>query len=154
MNLGVYCIQAGRYITGEDPVGVTAQFGPVLRKELFSEVEESITWQMEFPSGAICTSTTTCTAGIDRLYASAEKGHFELSPAISYGPFRGRSTKGEMDFPQINQQAAQMDAIGKLLLDNQPMPDHISGTEGWKDMKVIEAVYKAARSGNKVAIKY
>lgn len=154
MNLGVYCIQAGRYITGEDPVAVTAQFGPVLRKELFSEVEESITWQMEFPSGAICTSTTTCTAGIDRLYASAEKGHFELSPAISYGPFRGRSTKGEMDFPQINQQAAQMDAIGKLLLDNQPMPDHISGIEGWKDMKVIEAVYKAARSGNKVAIKY
>ena len=154
MNLGVYCIQAGRYITGEDPMAVTAQFGPVLRKALFSEVEESITWQMQFPSGAICTSTTTCAAGIDRLYASAEKGHFELSPAISYGPFKGRSTNGEMDFPQINQQAAQMDAISKLLLDNQPIPDHIGGLEGWKDMKVIEAVYKAARTQTKVSITY
>jgi len=109
---------------------------------------------MQFPSGAICTSTTTCAAGIDRLYASAEKGHFELSPAISYGPFKGRSTNGEMDFPQINQQAAQMDAISKLLLDNQPIPDHIGGLEGWKDMKVIEAVYKAARTQTKVSITY
>ncbi|HEY8935360.1 MAG TPA: Gfo/Idh/MocA family oxidoreductase, partial [Cyclobacteriaceae bacterium] len=45
MNLGVYCVQAGRYITGEEPASVTAQFGPVTNKELFSEVEESITWQ-------------------------------------------------------------------------------------------------------------
>lgn len=154
MNLGVYCIQAGRYITGEDPVAVTAQFGPILRKELFSEVEETITWQMEFPSGAVCTSTSTYAAGIDRLYAGAEKGRFELSPAISYGPFRGRTHEAEMNFPQINQQAAQMDAISKVLLANEKMPDHISGIEGWKDMKVIDAIYKSAETGKKVKITY
>ncbi|MCP9754026.1 gfo/Idh/MocA family oxidoreductase [Lacihabitans sp. CCS-44] len=152
MNLGVYCVQAGRYITGEEPVTVTAQFGPILRKELFTEVEESITWQMEFPSGAVCTSTSTLAAGIDRLYASAENGRFELSPAISYGPFKGRTHEKEMDFPQINQQAAQMDAIGKIILENKPMPDHISGIEGWKDMKVLDAIYKAAETGKKVRI--
>lgn len=152
MNLGVYCVQAGRYITGEEPIAVTAQFGPVLRKELFTEVEESITWQMEFPSGAVCTSTSTLSAGIDRLYASAENGRFELSPAISYGPFRGRTHEKEMDFPQINQQAAQMDAISKVLLENKIMPEHISGLEGWKDMKVIDAIYKAAETGKKVKI--
>jgi predicted dehydrogenase len=153
MNLGVYCIQAGRYITGEEPVAVTAQFGPVLRPALFTEVEESITWQMEFGSGAICTSTSTYATGIDRLYASAEKGSFELSPAISYGPFKGRSDNGEMNFPQINQQAAQMDAISKVILDKQPMPEHIGGAEGWKDMKVIDAIYKSARTGKRVMIK-
>ncbi|MCP9766524.1 gfo/Idh/MocA family oxidoreductase [Lacihabitans sp. LS3-19] len=152
MNLGVYCVQAGRYITGEEPIAVTAQFGPVLRKELFTEVEESITWQMEFPSGAVCTSTSTLAAGIDRLYASAENGRFELSPAISYGPFKGRTHEKEMDFPQINQQAAQMDAISKIILENKPMPDHISGLEGWKDMKVLDAIYKAAETGKKVRI--
>jgi predicted dehydrogenase len=152
MNLGVYCVQAGRYITGEEPVAVTAQFGPILRKELFTEVEESITWQMEFPSGAVCTSTSTLSASIDRLFASTENGSFELSPAISYGPFKGRTREAEMDFPQINQQAAQMDAITKILLDNKQMPEHISGLEGWKDMKVIEAIYKAAESGKKIKI--
>lgn len=152
MNLGVYCVQAGRYITGEEPIAVTAQFGPVLRKELFTEVEESITWQMEFPSGAVCTSTSTLAAGIDRLYASAENGRFELSPAISYGPFKGRTHEKEMDFPQINQQAAQMDAISKIILENKQMPDHISGLEGWKDMKVLDAIYKAAETGKKVRI--
>jgi predicted dehydrogenase len=152
MNLGVYCVQAGRYITGEEPTAVTAQFGPILRKELFTEVEESITWQMEFPSGAVCNSTSTLAAGIDRLYASAENGSFELSPAISYGPFKGRTRDSEMNFPQINQQAAQMDAISKALLDNKTMPEHISGLEGWKDMKVIDAIYKAAETGKKVKI--
>lgn len=152
MNLGVYCVQAGRYITGEEPTAVTAQFGPVLRKALFAEVEESITWQMEFGSGAICACTSTYAAGIDRLFAGAEKGFFELSPAISYGPFKGRTREAEMNFPEINQQAAQMDAISKVLLDNQPMPEHISGVEGWKDMKVIDAIYEAARTGKKVQV--
>ncbi|MGL4630916.1 MAG: Gfo/Idh/MocA family protein [Leadbetterella sp.] len=154
MNLGVYCIQAGRYITGEDPIHVTAQFGPVLRKDLFTEVEESITWQMTFPSGAIGTCTSTCATDIDRLYVGAEKGFFELSPAISYGPFKGRSSEKEFTFPEVNQQAAQMDAISKVILENSSMPDHISGLEGWKDMAVIDAIYRAAKSGKKVTIKY
>lgn len=154
MNLGVYCVQAARYITGEDPVAVTAQFGPILRKELFTEVEESITWQMEFPSGAVGTSTATYSSGIDHLYAGAETGFFELSPAISYGPFKGKTSNGTMDFPEINQQAAQMDAIRKVLLDNQAMPPHIAGIEGWKDMKVIDAIYSAAKTGKRVKIAY
>jgi predicted dehydrogenase len=152
MNLGVYCIQAGRYITGEEPTSVTAQFGPVLRKELFTEVEESITWQLQFPSGAVCSSTATYASGIDRVYAGAETGSFELSPAISYGPFKGRSSKGEMNFVQINQQAAQMDAISQVLLNNQTMPEHIAGIEGLKDMKVIDAIYKAAQTGKRITI--
>ena len=152
MNLGVYCVQAGRYITGEEPIAVTAQFGPILKKELFTEVEESITWQMEFPSGAICTSTSTYSTGIDRVYAGAENGRFEISPAISYGPFKGRTHEKEMDFPEINQQATQMDAISKVLLENKNMPEHISGIEGWKDMKVIDAIYKAAATGKKIKI--
>lgn len=152
MNLGVYCVQAGRYITGEEPMAVTAQYGPILRKELFTEVEETITWQLEFPSGAICTSTTTLSAGIDRIYASAENGSFELSPAISYGPFKGRTREAEFEFPSINQQATQMDAISQILLENRTMPEHISGLEGWKDLKVLEAIYKAADTGTKVKI--
>ncbi len=55
MNLGVYCVQASRYVTGEEPISVTAQFGPITNKQIFSEVEESITWQLVFPSGTVAT---------------------------------------------------------------------------------------------------
>jgi len=152
MNLGVYCVQCSRYILGDEPIAVTAQFGPVTNKKLFSEVEELITWQLHFPGGAVATSSSSYNCRIDRVYAGADDGFFEMSPAISYGPFKGRSSNGEMNFPVINQQQAQMDAISKVILANQSLPDHIAGVEGWKDMKILNAIYEAAENGRKVLI--
>jgi predicted dehydrogenase len=152
MNLGVYCVQCSRYVTGEEPVSVTAQFGPVTNKKLFSEVEESITWQLGFPGGTVCTSSSTYNCSIDRFFASADEGFFELSPAISYGPFKGRTSKGEMNFPTINQQGTQCDEIAKVLLANKQLPGHITGEEGLKDMRVLQAIYEAAGTGKKVSI--
>ncbi len=152
MNLGVYCVQSHRYVTGEEPVAVTAQFGPVINKELFAEVEASITWQLVFPSGAVGTSSTNYNCNVDRFYASADEGFFELSPAISYGPFIGRTSKGELNFPTINQQQVQCDEIAKVLLANQQLPNHITGEEGWKDMKILDAIYEAAKTGKRVSI--
>lgn len=152
MNLGVYCVQSNRYILGEEPISVTAQFGPVTNKVAFTEVEESITWQLHFPSGAVGASTSTYNCNIDRLYAGADAGFFELSPAISYGPFKGRTSAGLLDFPTTNQQATQCDEIAKILLQNKKLPVHITGEEGLKDMIVLQAIYEAAATGRKVAI--
>jgi predicted dehydrogenase len=149
MNLGVYCVQVARYVTGEEPVSVTAQFGPVTNKALFAEVEESITWQLQFPGGAMCNSITTYNASIDRFYAGAENGSFELSPAISYGPFKGKTSNGELRFPEINQQAMQCDEIAKVIISGKELPVHIRGEEGWKDMKVLDAIYVSATAGGK-----
>lgn len=153
MNLGIYAIQSSRYVLGEEPSSVTAQFGPKLMGDLSMEVEESITWQLNFPGGAVCTSSTSSNCYIDRFYATAAKGHFELSPAISYGPFVGGTSEKKFNFPTINQQAAQMDGIGKLILENTQLPDHIRGEEGLRDMRVIDAVYKAAETGNRIELK-
>lgn len=153
MNLGVYCVQSSRYVLGEEPIAVTAQFGPVLHKALYTEVEEAITWQLEFPGGAISTSTSSNSFGIDRFYAAADEGFFELSPAVSYGPFRGRTSKGELSFPDINQQAAQLDGIGSVLLAGKKLPDHITGQEGLKDAVILEAIYKAAETGRKISLR-
>ncbi|MDR7209952.1 Gfo/Idh/MocA family oxidoreductase [Flavobacterium piscis] len=153
MDLGVYCIQASRYILGEEPIAITAQFGTVYNTQIFSETEESISWQMVFPSGAVANCNTSVSYNIDRLYASADEGSFELSPALSYGPFEGKSTNGPLKFPVINQQQTQMDEIAKLLLENKKLPNHITGEEGLKDIKVINAIYKAAETGKKVSLK-
>ncbi|MBO0938544.1 Gfo/Idh/MocA family oxidoreductase [Fibrella sp. HMF5335] len=152
MNLGVYCVQSCRYVLGAEPVAVTAQFGPVQHKDLYTEVEEAITWQLYFPGGVFCTSTSANNFGIDRFFASTDNGFFELSPAVSYGPFRGRTSQGELKFPDINQQAAQLDGIGRVLLAGEKLPDHIAGIEGLKDLMVLEAIYKAAETGRRVSI--
>jgi predicted dehydrogenase len=152
MNLGVYCVQCSRYVLGEEPVSVTAQFGPITNKALFAEVEESITWQLHFPSGAVSTSTSSYNCHVDRFFASADEGFFELSPAISYGPFKGRTSNGELNFPTINQQGTQCDEISKVLLANKKLPAHIAGEEGYKDVKVLQAIYEAARTGKKISL--
>lgn len=152
MDLGIYCIQASRYVLGEEPIAVTAQFGTINNKDRFSETEETISWQMEFPSGAIANCNTSCGFNIDRFYASADEGSFELSPALSYGPFVGKTSEKELKFPVINQQKTQLDEICKLLLENKKLPNHITGEEGLKDVRIINAIYKSAKTGKKITI--
>lgn len=152
MDLGIYCIQSSRYVLGEEPISVTAQFGAVNNNSRFSEVEESILWQMEFPTGAISNCTSSYGFNIDRFFASADEGSFELSPGLSYGPFKGKTTKGELNFPTINQQATQFDEIGKIILDNKKLPIHITGEEGLKDIRIIYAIYQAAKTGKKILL--
>ena len=152
MDLGIYCIQSARYVLGEEPIAVTAQFGTINDKDRFSETEESISWQMEFPSGAVANCNTSCGFYVDRFYASADEGLFELSPALSYGPFVGKTSEKELKFPVINQQKTQLDEICKLLVENKKLPNHITGEEGLKDIKVINAIYKAAEQGKRIII--
>jgi predicted dehydrogenase len=154
INLGVYCIQVSRYVLGEEPIAVTAQFGTVNNKNMFAQVEENITWQMEFPSGAVANCSSSYGFGIDRFFASADEGTFEMSPAVSYGPFVGKRSDGKaFNFPVINQQQTQMDEICKVILANKKLPNHITGEEGMKDMKIINAIYKAAETGKKISLK-
>lgn len=152
MDLGIYCIQASRYILGEEPVAVTAQYGPVNDKIRFSETEETILWQMEFKSGAVANCSSSVGFYTDRLYATADEGWFALSPALSYGPFEGKTSARPLEFPHPNPQQAQMDGIGKVLLEGGKLPDHITGGEGLKDIRIINAIYKAANSGKRVVI--
>ena len=54
MDMGVYVVQAVCMTKAEaPPVAVTANFGPVTRPKVFSEVEEEINWTMEFADGAV-----------------------------------------------------------------------------------------------------
>lgn len=152
MDLGIYCIQSSRYVLGEEPISVTAQLGPVNNKTRFAEVEEIISWQMEFPGKAISNCVSSYGFNIDRFFASADDGNFELSPALSYGPFKGKTSRGELNFRPINQQATQLDAIGKLILENKPLPNHITGEEGLKDCRIIRAIYEAAETGKKILV--
>ena len=149
MDVGVYAIQAARYSTGEEPISVTAQEYKTDSVK-FKEVDETIFWQMEFPSGAVSNSATTYASSTERLFISAENGWVELRPAYGYGPLAGRTSKGELNLPQTNHQALQMEDFAKCILENKE--SSVSGEEGLKDMKVVEAIYRAIASGKKEKI--
>ncbi len=153
MDVGIYAIQGARYVTGEEPVSVTAQFSPKTDPQKFKDVEETIFWQFQFPSGAVSNSTSSYTAGVERLYAACQNGWFELSPAFGYGPLKGRTSKGPIDMPVVNHQAAHMDGVCKDLLDGKKLPNHVTGEEGLRDVKLLQAIYRAAETGRKIELK-
>lgn len=150
MDVGIYCVQAACYVTGEEPIAVTAQEKPKTDPERFRGVEETLTWTMEFPSGTRAEGITSYNEGHNFLRGEADQGWFELSPAYSYRGIQGRTSRGRMDFPQVNQQAIQMDAFAKCIQQN--TPSSVPGEMGRRDVRYLYAIYEAARTGKRVTL--
>ncbi len=151
MDVGVYALQACRYLTGEEPVAITAQEVKTDKKK-FAEVDETILWTMTMPSGVICScSTSYAFNGINRFNAYAEKGDFGLEPAFSYDGIKGTTPEGPIDANNIDQFAAEMDAFAKCILDDKD--SSVSGEEGLRDLLAVEAIYESIKTGRKVDVK-
>jgi predicted dehydrogenase len=150
MDVGIYCVQAARYITGMEPLAVEAYEGRKKDKEKFKTIEESLTWRMEFPNGIIADCSSSYSKAENYLKVEAENGWFELSPAYSYNGIKGKSPGGSITFSEINQQAAQMDDFALAILKNRPTP--VPGEMGRQDMKIIQAIYLSMETGERIEI--
>ena len=150
MDVGIYCIQAARYTFGEEPVALRAQeFSSGAEK--FREVDETVSWQMEFPNGKISNATTSYAFGTNHLIVTAQKARAILMPAYSYKGLGGILNDKKLEFPPLSQQALQMDDFAKNVLAN--TESKVSGEEGLQDMKILEAIYKSlAHGGERVSI--
>ena len=149
MDIGIYVVQAALYTVGELPVAVTAR-EETENRELFSEVEESIDWQLEFPGGLMANGATSYSRRANKHRAEAARGWFELEPAYGYSGVSGRTSEGEMDFPRVRQQTLQMDAFADHILHG--AENRVPGEMGLRDTKILYAIYEAAESGEKVAL--
>jgi predicted dehydrogenase len=155
MDIGIYAVNGARYMVGEDPVWVTAQetkTDPVKFKE---GVDETITFQFGFPSGATASCLSTYSLNnLDRFFLDGTNGFAELQPSTGYGPIMGRTHKGPLDLPHVTHQTVQMDEMAAILLDGKQPVVPVDGQEGLKDLVIIDAIYKAARTGRRVEIDY
>jgi glucose-fructose oxidoreductase len=147
MDMGVYPLQAARYVTGEEPAKVTAQTF-VTRPGRFEGVDEVTAFQLEFPGGTIASLDTGFHANFNHLYAFAEKGWFELRPFSAYSGIKGRTSQGELSFPSVNQQAVQMDEDVENFMAGRPV--RVPGEEGLRDMIVVDAIYQSIATGKQV----
>lgn len=153
-DLGIYCIQAARYATGKNPVAVSAQetkTDPVK----FAEVDETVSFHLEFDDGAIANCTTSYNFRSDRLYVAYAKQNSsaEIRSAFSYSGQETYVNGRLIRVPEVSQQVLQMDGICQHIKDRTLSP--ISGEEGLIDMQIIEAIESSiATGGARTRIRY
>lgn len=153
MDIGVYSINGARYMIGEEPIWVTAQevkTDPVKFKE---GIDETITFQMGFPGGAVASCLSTYALNnLDKFFLNGTKGFAEMQPSTGYGPIKAKTNKGEIEFPHVTHQTVQMDEMAAIILDGKKPIVPVDGIEGWKDMKIVDAIFEAVKTGKKVML--
>lgn len=149
-DMGVYPLNAARYVTGEEPIAVTARH-ETQRPEIYTEVDETTFFSLEFPSGARAECMTSFGKNVNELMVNADDGWYGLSPFQSYSGIKGETSDGKKLNKRIsNQQAKQMDDDALSILENkEPL---VPGEEGLRDIRVVEAVYRSAAEGKRVSI--
>ena len=145
MDMGVYPLQAARYSTGEEPISVSAQTFKIRPDKI--EADEVTSYQLQFPSGTVANCDTGFHANFNYLKVFCEKGWYELDPFSSYNGIKGKKSKGEFNFPQVNQQARQMDEVAWCIMNDKPM--RVKGEEGLKDIIVVEKIQESIALGGK-----
>ena len=141
-DMGVYALQGARLATGEEPISVVAQ-ASTTRPEIYHEVEETMMFQLEFPSGARAACQTSFGINMNHLLVNYEKGWLKMEPHSSYNGNKGSMSDGTIiNFPIENQQAKQMDEDAYAIMNDQQML--VPGEEGLRDIRVVEAIYRSA----------
>lgn len=148
-DMGVYALQGARLATGEEPIAVTAQ-ASTTRPEIYKEVEETMMFQLQFPSGALAACHTSFGINMNYLQVNYEKGWLKMEPFSAYSGNKGSHSNGLIDFPLKSQQAKQLDEDCVALMNSTQLI--APGEEGLRDIKVVEAIYKAAQNGGTVKI--
>jgi predicted dehydrogenase len=154
MDIGIYSINGSRYMIGEDPIWVTAQEtknDPVKFKE---GVDETIQFQLGFPGGAVASCLSTYSMNnLDKFFLNGTQGFAALDPATGYGPIMGHTHKGELTQPIVTHQTVQIDEMSAIILQNKQPVVPVDGEEAVKDLKVIDAIYEACKTGKKIELK-
>jgi len=153
MDIGIYALNGARYMVGEEPVWVTAQetkTDPVKFKE---GVDETIQFQLGFPSGAVASCLSTYSMNnLDRFFLNGDKGFAEMMPSTGYGPIEGRTHKGPLTQPVVTHQTVQMDEMAGIILEGKQPVVPVDGEEGLRDLKIIDAIYQSVKTGQKMKL--
>ena len=154
MDVGIYCLNATRYLTGEEPAEFSAYTYSDPNDPRFKTVEENLGWVSKFPSGVVATCATTYGAQMDgyfKVYGS--KGSLEIGPAFNYDGMRlqARYFGPEGKFVALDQLSTEKDPIdftqqathfSDCILNNKE--PKTPGEEGLRDLKYMREIYRSA----------
>jgi predicted dehydrogenase len=154
MDVGIYSLNAARYLTGEEPTSITAYASSNPQDPRFREVEENVAWIMKFPSGVVASCNTTYGASMDgryRVYGS--KGWLEATPAFIYEGLhlnahytRDGAPDVNLDLPNSEKDPThftkQANHFSECIQQN--LTPKTPGKEGLHDMQYMREIYHSA----------
>jgi predicted dehydrogenase len=158
-DVGVYCINAARFLIDQEPHRVIASLQQPRDDPRFHEVESAVQFVLQFPSGFTATcSTSYATHKSQFLRLEGSDAWAEMDPAYAYRGIRLRTSRldGETEtisHPQIeeaDQFAKELDHMADCVRNDRT--PHTPGEEGLQDQRIVEAIYESARSGRPVDI--
>lgn len=151
MDLGIYVVQGACMATGQTPVAVTAREEPKKRPDFFTEVEETIDFNLEFPDGAVLNGVTSFNHSSDTFRAEGNKGWIDFQThAFGYQVGDVVTSRGPLNYPHPYQQALQMDDFADCIINSRE--SRVPGEMGLRDIKIIKAVYQASATGKRVKV--
>jgi predicted dehydrogenase len=155
MDIGIYSLNAARYLTGEEPVEVSATESTDRSDPRFREVEDQIHFTLRFPSGALATCTSAYSIeGVKRFRVFGADAWLDLDPATDY--YRHSMTIGKAEgelktsMKEGNQFAAELDHMAESVMQNKT--PKTPGEEGLRDIRLIMAIYESAKNGRPVKV--
>jgi glucose-fructose oxidoreductase len=150
-DMGVYTVNGIRYASGVDVVAVERAQHILSRPELFTEVDETTDYSLLLSNGLVAHGRTSIGENINVLRVDCAKGWYQLSPMQSYNGVVGERSDGQkLDIFVDNQQALQMDDDALAIINKTEMM--VPGSEGIKDIAVIEAIFQSAKEGRRIEV--
>jgi len=149
-DMGIYGINAARYLLNEEPVEVRARAQTDRSDPRFRTVEDLIAWEFRFPSGAVSTGTTSFDqAGTMAWEVYGTGGKMVADPGCFYGGNRltVSNVPGERQpaIREVDEFAREMDWMADVVRGRAPMVS--PGEEGLQDMRLIGAILESAARG-------
>jgi predicted dehydrogenase len=156
MDVGVYCINAARYLFRSEPEKVIS-FGATVKDDpRFVQVHEMASAILRFPGERLASFTSSLgSAPVDTFTVVGTKGDLRLTPGYGYHDDRelictinGKERK--YTFKRGDEFGPEIFYFSQCVLDDtSPEP---GGLEGTADIRVIEAILKSIRSGQTVQL--
>ncbi len=158
-DVGLYCLNTFRFLLGEEPEEVFAMSHQPKNDPRFREVEESMIFQLRFPSGVLANAVTSYgTHRTQRYRVNAEDGWFGMDPAFPYKGLEAEASHAEgmiehKEHPTLtakDQFALELDHMAECVLENRK--PYTPGEEGLQDQRIMEALYESAATGKPVKL--
>jgi predicted dehydrogenase len=154
-DIGVYCINAARNLFRSEPTAVSA-VSVNSGLATLAEIDETTAATLRFGNDRVATFITSFNAADVAAYRIVgTKGDLHADPAYEYAEgltysltIEGRTTRKTVE--KRDQFAPELLYFSDCILENrEPEP---SGDEGLQDVRIVQALYKSAKSGRSVAI--
>lgn len=154
-DIGVYCINAARYLFRSEPTEVMA-ISVNSGASRTREIDESTGAVMKFAGDRVAAFITSFNAADVASYrVVGTKGQLHVDPAYEYAEglayeltINGKTTRKRIG--KRDQFAPELLYFSDCILeDRHPEP---SGEEGLQDVRIVQALYDSARTGRAVSI--